>query len=102
MKKIVVCGVATLAIMGAAGSAVASKTDGRSAQAGGATVTAKRAVTVQRCDSGPVQRVYNRIVNQPSLSFEGADTPVPGARLGLVAPANGGTVNVTFSAEDQL
>src|SRR5262245_38453060 len=105
MKKIVVCGVATLAIMGvAAGSAVASKPDHRSAQAGGTTATsAKRAVTVTRCDAGPIQRVYNRIVNQPSLSFEGADTPVPGAQLVLNGgTVGGGTVNVTFSAEDQL
>jgi hypothetical protein len=101
MKKIIVGSVATLAVLGAAGASVAGTTDHRSAQAGGSTAAAKLAgkVEVQRCDSGPAQRVYNRIVNQPSLSFEGADTNVPGANLVVHGK---GTINVTFSAEDQL
>jgi hypothetical protein len=102
MKKIIVGSVAALAVLGAAGASVAGTTDHhRSAQAGGSTDTAKSAgrVDVQRCDSGPAQRVYNRIVNQPSISVEGVDTPVPGANLLLRGK---GTINVTFSAEDQL
>lgn len=106
MKKVIVGGVATLAIIGAAGVSFAGTTGHRSAQAGGETATAQLAagkVNVQHCDSGPAQRVFNRIVNQPSISLEGVDTPVPGANLVVFGPSVGHrTINVTFSAEDQL
>ncbi len=105
MKKIIAGGVVALAIMGAAGGAVATKSDDRTAQEGGPIASAQltsKTANVKRCDSGPADRIYNRIVNQPSLSFEGADTVVPGTQLVVVGPAGGGTVNVTFSAEDQL
>lgn len=100
MKKLIAGGVVTLAVSAVAGASVAATADHRSPQAGGPLPVSKSAkVSVQRCDSGPAQRVYNRIVNQPSVSGEGPDTPVPGAALVVVGK---GTVNVTFSAEDQL
>jgi hypothetical protein len=100
MKKLIVGSVATLAVLGAAGASVAGTTGHRSAQEGGSLpATAAKTADVKRCDSGPAERIYNRIVNQPSLSFEGADNAVPGANLVVRGK---GTLNVTFSAEDQL
>jgi hypothetical protein len=103
MNKLIAGGVATVAVLGVSGASFAATVHHPSLQAGGsaAAVDAAHAgrVVVRSCDSGPVQRVYNRIVNTPSISGEGVDTAVPGA--GLVVYGKG-TVNVTFSAEDQL
>lgn len=108
ISKLIIGGVAVVAVASGAGVAAASVGDARSPQAGGATTSAASGlvpdtVNVLRCDGGAQKHVYNRSVNQYSTFGEGASFTVPGAMVGLWGPAVGtDTLSVTFSAETQL
>jgi hypothetical protein len=107
MKKHVIIGAATAALIASTGGLALASAGDRNAQ-GGSSVSARTAtdVNVIKCDGERQKNLRTRIVNTPLQLGEtptGVDTLIPGAQLALNGPASGtDTVVVTFSGETRL
>lgn len=107
MKKHVIIGAATAALVASTGGLALASAGDHNAQ-GGSSVSAKaiNGVNVIKCDGERQKNLRTRIVNTPFQLNEtatGVDTAIPGAQLAINGPAAGvDTVVVTFSAETRL
>lgn len=107
MKRHLIIGAATAALVASSGGlALASTGDGNAQGGSAASARTTSTVNVIKCDGGRQKDIHTRIVNTPFQLSEtptGVDTAVPGAGLSFSGPAKGtDTVVVTFSGETRL